>query len=264
MVKKLNYPEEGDLVVGTVRSVQGFGAFVKLEEYENKEGFIHISEVAPGWIKRIRNHVREGQRVVCKVMHVDKSKGHIDLSLKRVNEHQRKEKIQEWKNEQKAEKLFEIVAEKLNKSVEQCYEEFGDKLIEKYGSLYSAFEECAYDCETLKKDGFSGEWLKHFEAIAKENIQIPFVKIRGYLKVSSPKSDGIEHIRKALKLGEESGFEDVTVEITYRGAPNYIITVIAPDYKIAEEEMRKAVDRISSYLQKGDLGSCEFTRHMEK
>jgi translation initiation factor 2 subunit 1 len=263
MVKKTGYPEEGDLVVGTVKGVHGFGAFVKLEEYENKEGFIHISEVAPGWIKRIRDHVRDGQRVVCKVMHVEKVKGHIDLSLKRVNEHQRKEKIQEWKNEQKAEKLFEIVANRLKKSVKQCYQDFGNKLIQKYDSLYSAFEECAYDPETLRKDGFSGEWLGHFEKIAKENIQIPFVKIKGYLKVTSPKSDGVEHIKRALKLGEESEFEDVSIEITYRGAPNYVISVTAPDYKIAEEEMRKAVDRISSYLKK-DLGRCEFARHMEK
>ncbi|MCK5459130.1 MAG: S1 RNA-binding domain-containing protein, partial [Thermoplasmatales archaeon] len=54
MLKK-NYPEEGELVVGTVIKVQGFGAFVSLDEYPHKEGFIHISEIATGWVKRIRN-----------------------------------------------------------------------------------------------------------------------------------------------------------------------------------------------------------------
>src|SRR5207249_3402763 len=82
---------------------KNFGAFVTLDEYENKEGFIHIAEVSSGWIKYIRDYVREGQKVVCKVLKVDTEKGHIDLSLKAVNEHQRREKIQEWKNEQKAE-----------------------------------------------------------------------------------------------------------------------------------------------------------------
>jgi len=41
------YPEEGELVVGTINKVQNFGAFVSLDEYPNKEGFIHISELLP-------------------------------------------------------------------------------------------------------------------------------------------------------------------------------------------------------------------------
>ena len=111
------WPDEGELVVCTVTNVKNFGAFVTLDEYENKEGFIHIAEVSSGWIKYIRDYVREGQKVVCKVLKVDPDKGHIDLSLKAVNEHQRREKIQEWKNEQKAENLLGIVATRLGKTV---------------------------------------------------------------------------------------------------------------------------------------------------
>ena len=263
MIKKEGFPEEGELVVGTVRTVQNFGAFVTLDEYKDKEGFIHISEVAPGWIKRIRDHVREGQRVVCKVMHVDEKKGHIDLSLKRVNEHQRREKIQEWKNEQKASKLFEMLAKRLGRNVEDCYEEFGKRLIEKFGSLYASFEETVYDPQILEREGFSGDWIEEFKRIAKENIQIPFVKIKGLLKVTSPLPDGVEHIRKALELAEQSGYDDVSIEVTYRGAPSYLITVKAPDYKIAEEELKRAVERVQNYMKNG-YGTCEFSRHVEK
>src|SRR5919108_4900543 len=105
MVRGKEYPDEGELVVGTVRLVENFGAFVKLEEYPTKEGFLHIAEVSTGWVKRIRDHVREQARVVCKVLHVDPARGHVDLSLKKVNEHQKREKIQDWKNEQKSDKL---------------------------------------------------------------------------------------------------------------------------------------------------------------
>src|SRR5512137_493107 len=113
MTKK-EYPDEGELVVGTVIKVQNFGAFVTLDEYPGKEGFIHIAEIATGWVKRIRNHIKEKQKVVCRVMNVDRKKENIDLSLKRVNEHQKREKIQEWKNAQKSKKLFEMVAKLLN------------------------------------------------------------------------------------------------------------------------------------------------------
>ena len=89
------YPEVGEFVIVTVKTVKPYGAFVTLDEYDNKEGFIHIGEIAAGWIKYIRDYVREGQKLVCKVLRVDPGRGHIDLSLKRVNEHQRREKIQE-------------------------------------------------------------------------------------------------------------------------------------------------------------------------
>ncbi len=262
MIKK-EFPEEGELVVGTVGKVQNFGAFITLDEYPGKEGFIHIAEIATGWVKRIRNHIKEKQKVVCKVLNVDAAKDHIDLSLKRVNEHQKRDKIQEWKNRQKATRLLDRVAKQLGKTSDQCYKEFGNELIKKYGTLYSAFEEAAYDIDVLKKDGFKGDWLKSFEEIAKANITIPFVDIKGYLTVTSWESDGINHIKNILMKAEESEFEDVEIKIRYVGAPQYIIKVKAPDYKIAEEEMKKAVEKIKEHMKKHN-GDCEFHRKQEE
>jgi len=261
MIKK-DFPEEGDLVVGTVVKVQNFGAFVTLDEYPNKEGFIHIAEIATGWVKRIRNHVKEKQKIVCRVLNVDSAKNHIDLSLKRVNEHQRRDKIQEWKNAQKAEKLLEMLATQIGKSVDVCHNEFANDLILKYGSLYAAFEEAAYNIDTLKKDGFDTDWLNDFEDIAKSNIQIPFVNIKGYVDVTCWESEGIEHIKKALIEAEKTEYDDVEIQIKYIGAPQYIISVKAPDYKIAEDELKKAVDKIQDYI-KDKKGSCEFHRKIE-
>ena len=261
MIKK-EFPEEGELVVGSVTKVQNFGAFITLDEYPGKEGFIHIAEIATGWVKRIRNHIKEKQKVVCKVLNVDQVKQHVDLSLKRVNEHQRRDKIQEWKNKGKSQKLLEMVAKKIGKTVDQCYKEFAGELTKKYGNLYAAFEETAYDIEILKKDGFKGDWLKSFEEIAKSNITIPFVNIKGYINLTSWLPDGIKHIRDVFLKAEKSEFEDVEIKIKYIGAPHYIITVKAPDYKIAEEEMKKAVEKIQEDIKKFK-GECEFNRKLE-
>ena len=46
-------------------------------------------------------------------MSIDRSKGHVDLSLKRVNDHQKRDKIKEWKNGQKADRLFKMLARKI-------------------------------------------------------------------------------------------------------------------------------------------------------
>ncbi|MEM2056465.1 MAG: S1 RNA-binding domain-containing protein, partial [Thermoplasmatales archaeon] len=78
-------PEVGDIVVCTVKEVRDFGVVCTLDEFNNKEGFIHISEITSGWIKYIRDYVREGQRIVCKVLDANPSRGRFDLSLRRVN-----------------------------------------------------------------------------------------------------------------------------------------------------------------------------------
>jgi translation initiation factor 2 subunit 1 len=263
MVKRNEYPEEGDLVVGTVTDAKGYGAFVKLEEYPGKTGFIHIAELATGWVKYVRDHVRENQKVVCKVTNIDRSKGHVDLSLKRVNEHQRREKISEWKNEQKAEKLFEMLAKELGKDLRQFYEEAGFALQEKYGSLYTAFEMAAVDADQLKQDGFSGDWMKRFVEIGVANVTIPYVTIKGELEITSNAPDGFEHVKEALAAAEKSEFEDVDVVVQYLGAPRYLLKVKAPDYKIAEDQLRKAVERATKAIEKRG-GKGAFHREAEK
>lgn len=253
------YPEEGELVVGTVKNVKNFGAFITLDEFGRKEGFIHISEVSSGWVKYIRDFVREGQKVVCKVLNVEEAKGHVDLSVKRVNAHQKRQKIQEWKNDQKATKLFELLAKKLGKEVEDCYEEFGNDLIDEYGDLYGAFEESAISQENLKEDGFDGEWLDAFTAVAVDNIVPPFVTIQGTLDVSLPTSDGMLKISKALTAIEKEE-DELTVMVSYLGAPKYRLMVKAPDYKVAEEEMKLAIDGVTKTITK-DKGNCQFKRN---
>jgi outer membrane protein assembly factor BamB/predicted RNA-binding protein with RPS1 domain len=90
-------PEPDELVVGRIDEIEDFGVFVDLAEYEDKRGFTHISEVASGWARDVRDHVSEGQTVVAKVLEIEDDTQQIELSIKDVNDHQRKEKMQERK-----------------------------------------------------------------------------------------------------------------------------------------------------------------------
>ncbi len=261
---KLNpFPEEGELVVGTVREVQNFGAFVTLEEYPGKEGFVHIREVAPGWVKRIRDYVREKQRVVCKVMGVDARKGHVDLSIKATNDHQKRETIQAWKNEQKADKFMEILAERQKTTVAKLMADFGAEVIGAFGGLYPAFQEAAeYGEEVFDQEGLKGAWIKSFVEFAKENIQLQTVDVSGFVDLQSSAPDGVKHVVKALKAAEKGEFEDVQIEVTYVGPPHYRIHIQAPDFKIAESELEKAAGRAIQALEKAG-GRGSFHRELE-
>lgn len=260
MAKAEEFPEEGELVVCSVQTVKDFGVFVSLDEYENKEGFIHIRDVATGWVKYIRDHVREGQKIVCKVLGVDPSKGHIDLSLKSVNEHQRREKIQQWKNENKAEKLLDIVAEKLDKSLDECYEEFGWALVEEFGTLYNAFESASADPKALDEEGLEGDWKETFVEVAKENVTPPYVRIDGYVDITCPEPYGVDKIRESLLCGKDS--VGGNLEIDYVGAPTYRLIVTDSDYKSAEDELKKAAKAIMSKME-GCEGETKFYREMD-
>lgn len=257
MVKTDEFPEEGEHVVCTVRDVQSVGAFVVLDEYGQKEGFIHIAEVASGWVKHIRNYVRPGQKTVCKVLRVDRSKGQVDLSLKQVNEHERREKIQEWKNEQRAERLLLVAAEKAGIPQDAAVRDIGIPLVRRFGTLYAAFEVAVDGPKALEKAGFSGPWVAGFVEAAKESILPPTVSITGTLTVSCLLPDGVQHIRDAL-LKAEAGSSG-TVVIKYIGAPRYRVEVIAPDYRVAEAELKKSVERATVHL-KAKRGVCTFAR----
>jgi translation initiation factor 2 subunit 1 len=257
VVRLTEFPDEGELVVATVREVKPFGAFAALDEFPGKEGFIHIAEVASGWVKYIRDHVREGQKVVCKVTKVDPGKGHIDLSVKQVNEHQRREKIQAWKNEQRADKLLGIVAQRAGMSFEDAVKAFVGDLVASYGSLYGAFEEAAANPGALAGEGFKGAWVDAFNAVAGENIVLPTVTISGAIVVSTTDPKGIDVIRKALVAAEELGGGAVTIR--YLAAPRYRIEVKAGDYKAAEAVLKDSVDSALDAVRKAG-GQASFAR----
>ncbi len=240
MPLRAEYPEEGDLVVGTVTSIRNFGAFVTLDEYNGREAFIHLSEVATGWVKYIRDHIREGQKIVARVLRVDPAKSQIDLSLKRINDHQRREKTQQWKNEGRALRLVEQVAQALKISVDEASDRFGTTLVEKYGSLFQAFEVASADAKRFQQENDKAAWVTAFLKVARDNIVPPQVTILGVLEVSDPTPEGVDHVRDALRAAEE--VDPASVEVHYVGAPKYRVRVVASQYKQAEETLKRATD----------------------
>jgi translation initiation factor 2 subunit 1 len=241
-----SWPAAGELVVCTVKDIKDFAAFVTLDEYEGREGLIPISEIATGWIKYIRDHIREGQKVVCKVLHVDKNRGHIDLSLKDVNDHQRREKIREWKNESKARKWIGFAAEASGEKPDVIEA----ALYKTYGDLYSVFEDIVIGGdEVLKKIGLSPKVAAALGNVARENVKVPRVTVAGNLILTSTKPDGVNIIRRALRSAEPK-IQDTDIELTYLGAPAYRIKVTAPDYKKAEKAMEKAASAAIGVLER--------------
>src|SRR3972149_4853704 len=105
-------PSVGDLIVAAGKRIESFGAYVGLDEYVGREGLLHISEISSTWVRNIRNHVREGQKVVLQVLRINTEKGQVDLSLRRVTGREKAETLLEWKKHKKAESILKSAVEK--------------------------------------------------------------------------------------------------------------------------------------------------------
>ena len=265
-MKFTGWPEPGELVVCEVEEIEGFGVFCDLSEYQDKRGLIHISEVASGWIKNVRDHVREGQTVVCKVLDVDESSQQIDLSLKDVNDHQRSEKIQEWKNDQKADKWLALAFGE--DMPDDQYERIVGAFLEEFESLYDGFEQAAiHGEEALAELELEDGELDAIVETARENVSVPYVTVTGYVDLESSAPDGVDAISEALEAAEGNGDvpEGVELEVTYVGSPEYRIRAQAPDYKAAEDALDESVERAQSTIaERGGTASFHRHRHTEE
>ncbi|MBL7055097.1 translation initiation factor IF-2 subunit alpha [Candidatus Woesearchaeota archaeon] len=256
LFKKKGFPEESELVMCTVTKVQYHSVFVNLDEYE-KDGMIHISEVSPGRIRNIRDFVKEGKKVVCLVLRVSEEKGHIDLSLRRVNEGQKRAKVEEIKKGQMVEKIIEFVAKSLNKEIKDLYKEVSDKILVKYDSLYSCFEEVAGSEGLLEKIGLEKKLANDLEEAVKQRVKEAVVKIEGRLKLVSYDPEGIEIIKATLKRAKDIGKDNFSVK--YLGGGNYGVEIKAKDFKEAEKILKDTTEETLKFIE-NNKGKGEFIR----
>jgi translation initiation factor 2 subunit 1 len=248
-LRRPEWPEVGDLVIATVVRITDYGAYVRLDEYD-KEGLLHVSEVASRWVRNIRDYVREGQKVVLKVLRVQADKGQVDLSKRRVTKRDKKEKIQAWKKDRKAEGLLRTAAEKLNISFEEAYEKAGALIENAFGDLHDGLEKTAKDgIDVLLGLGIEKELAVTLEEIAKEKIQISLVSVKGILEIQNPQPKGVLVIKETLKHAQEVGkSEGADVNIYLVSPPKYRIVVSAEDYKSAESILETAANSAVEHI----------------
>jgi len=80
------YPEVDMAVMIQVKNIADMGAYVSLLEYNNIEGMILFSELSRRRIRSVSSLIKVGRIEPVMVLRVDKEKGYIDLSKRRVSE----------------------------------------------------------------------------------------------------------------------------------------------------------------------------------
>lgn len=240
-----NIPKVGELVIANVTKISKFGAYCRLPEYNDLEVFLPIREVSSGWIKNIREHIHEGQKLVCSVTFYDKDKGTIDISLKRVSPGNSKEKIRSYNLERRLMALFQqaikMTKEQPNKDalVNTATTEFGTytNLVQNATNNTKEFGQSKLPQKL--KDAI----IKVLETNKKQKKYLVAYVATIYTYNTLSGASELKDLMKSIK--------DLGVDIKYIGAPKYRLLSEGEDYNEAEEKIKKAEQLVKEKLKKG-------------
>ena len=248
MVKRKGFPSDGEVVLATVKTITPYSALCTLNEYPGKEGMIHVSEVSGKWVRDIRKFVKQNKEYAAKVVRVDEEKGHINLSFKRLSKKAKEKKIQDYKQEERAEKMLELLGKKLGLSLDEAYEKIGYELQEVFGDMFIAFKLASEDTKQLLRRGVDEKYVKIIEEIAKENIQKKEVDIKGILELKFFTGNGIDGIKEFLN----NLHNKYKWEIKYISAPRYSIEIKTNNPKQAEKELKEKIEKEIVNIKNGE------------
>ena len=260
MYKRDYLPEKNEYVIAKVVKIEPAAAICELLEY-NAEAIIPFNEVARGRVKDIRDHLREGQVVVGKVFRVNEASKTVYISLRKADERLKKAKLNEYKLEQAADIVMQLLAKKLGIPVEEVYEKVAKLILEKEKLVYNAFLKARKEGkQVLEQYGIDKELIDPLYEIIVERIALPRYTIKGVIGLYTIAPNGVELIRQAFKE-----FKNVLKEndvkafaVKYQGSGQYYVKAEDYDGKKLEKALEKGIEKIQEII--GDTGEVVFEK----
>ncbi|KAG7192506.1 eukaryotic translation initiation factor 2 subunit alpha [Scheffersomyces spartinae] len=253
------YPEVDEVVMVNVQEIAEMGAYVKLLEYDNIEGMVLLSELSRRRIRSIQKLIRVGKNEVAVVLRVDKEKGYIDLSKRRVSAEDIVKCDERYNKSKAVHSILRHCAEKFNVSLEELYKTIGWPLSRKYGHSYDAFKLSITD-PSIFDDIVppSSDVLDELKLYISRRLTPQAIKIRADVEVSCFSYEGIDAIKRALRSAEEESTEHIQVKAKLVAAPLYVLSAQSLDKKQGIALLEKAIEKITTSIEK-DGGNCKIT-----
>jgi len=245
------YPEVDDLVMVQVRSIAEMGAYVNLLEYDNIEGMILLSELSRRRIRSIQKLIRVGRNEVVVVLRVDKEKGYIDLSKRRVSAEDVLKCEERFNKSKTVHSIMRNVGEKLHVDLEVLYDQIVWPLGDKYGHPYDAFKLAVTEGDAVF-DGIvaPAATIAEVRANIGRRLTPQPVKIRADIEVTCFGYDGIDAIKTALKAGEALSTPEIPIKVKLVAPPLYVVLTNSTDKLGGVEALEKAIDVIGNVITK--------------
>uniref|UniRef100_A0A7S3FG56 S1 motif domain-containing protein n=1 Tax=Haptolina ericina TaxID=156174 RepID=A0A7S3FG56_9EUKA len=248
------FPEIDDLVMVQVRSIAEMGAYVSLLEYNNIEGMILLSELSRRRIRSINKLIRVGKQEVCMVLRVDKEKGYIDLSKRRVSPEDLQKCDERFQRSKAVHSILRHVSEVKSVDMEGLYRQTAWPLYEKFGHAYEAFRAAITDPDSIFNEelmpGLDPDLRKAMLENIEKRLTPTAVKIRADIEVTCFEYEGINAIKGALLKGVEMGTEDLPIKVKLVAPPLYVMLCSALDKTQGIQLMADAIDTMKSEIKK--------------
>lgn len=239
-----------------VRSIAEMGAYVHLLEYNNIEGMILLSELSRRRIRSINKLIRVGKTEPVVVIRVDKEKGYIDLSKRRVSAEDVEKCTERYAKAKAVNSILRHVAELLHydsdDQLEELYQKTAWHFEEKYkkqkASAYDFFKQSVLDPSILAECGLDEHTKEVLLNNIKRKLTSQAVKIRADVEVACYGYEGIDAVKAALKAGLALSTDELPIKINLIAPPLYVMTTSTPEKQDGLKALNDAIDAIQDKI----------------
>ncbi|KAG2773697.1 hypothetical protein JG687_00005111 [Phytophthora cactorum] len=256
------FPEIDELVMVNVRSIAEMGAYVSLLEYNNIEGMILLSELSRRRIRSINKLIRVGKNEVVMVLRVDKEKGYIDLSKRRVSPEDIAKCEERYNKAKTVHGVLRQVAQENHLEIEDLYSKVAWPLYKKfkietpnddekkveYVHCYDIFKMGITDDSVFEGLDITPEILTALKGQIRRRLTPQPIKVRADIEVTCFTYEGIEAIRSALQAGQNVSTEDVPVKVKLIAPPMYVMTTSTLDKQKGIQKLQEAIEAVREHI----------------
>jgi len=253
------FPEVGDLVMVKVSRIDDLGVYGALLEYCNREGMLMISELSSRRVRSIYKLVRIGKVYTLVVLGVNREKGFIDLSKKRLDAtpDERLKYDNRYNNAKALNSIISYVASRTQAdpnmtscSMEDLYKMFGFEMLEQYETGNNLFKLAAKNPDQfLERIKIPEDIRELVMSNLKRKLTPQVVKIRGDVGVTCESRAGIDAIKESFKAALEVSTKEFPIRITLIGTPLYMVVCSTLDKEEGVIRVKKAIQIIREQIE---------------
>merc|ERR1719348_1374342 len=197
---------------------------------------ILLSELSRRRIRSINKLIRVGRTEPVVVIRVDKDKGYIDLSKRRVSKEDIERCTEKYSKAKAVNSIVRHVAEVLGFKTDEALEELYRKTAwyfetksKKQGTAYDYFKQSVTDPSLLNDLGLDEQTKQVLVDNIQRKLTQQAVKIRADFECSCFTYEGIDAVKDALRAGIAVGNPEIPIKINLIAPPVYVMTCSTPE-----------------------------------
>jgi len=254
------YPEVDDVVMVQVKSIAEMGAYVSLLEYAGVEGMILLSELSRRRIRSVNKLIKVGRTEPVMVLRVDREKGYIDLSKRRVSPEDVAAAEERYNKSKLVHSIMRHVADTTHTDLETLQREVTWPLYRAYGHAADALKAMVTDPDAVlaraSAEAHGGAPIPCMTPAVKDallkNVRRRLtpqpLKVRADVELTCFAFDGVLHIQSAMRAAAAAGTDACPVSMKLVAPPLYVLTTTTLDKQAGIATLTAACDAAAAAI----------------